>query len=589
MSVPEPVSAKSIRRWLTGYEKYGIAALYDNVAQRGNYNRVLLEDERRLMYAHVAGFLSDLKKTPAKIVADVQAAFTAENERRVAEGLPELSCPSRITIRAAIYSLDPFRVKMSREGKDAARRAYSPVGLGIDVERPMQRVELDEQMIDLISLMEDSGLLNYLTKEEKEALGLDGDKGRWWITVALCVRTRCIIGMSLTRTPNTRSALQTVEMAMRDKGVWADAVGALDPWDQFGMIGTLVTDCGKPFVSHEFRARMHDLGVNVLHTPAAAPWLKPYIERVFRTFSTRLMPRLSGCTFGDIVRRGSSNPQANAALTVDQLCAVLVRWIVDIYHNTPHEGLDGETPRNCWLRLTEKFGVTPPPSLPRRRLIFGREDTRTLEKDGITIMGVRYHSRQLAEHFMHSHDTKMELRWYPEDIGAIWVKIGSQWSPVSAVHDCFHGVSAQHWLVARRELRVRYAAEAQVKASVVAKALDFIGQLNAQAMNTAGLMKMDWSKERVEREERQCFVGFRVGDDDDDDDAVASSAREDRWGEALPTADATVVEAVEEKFENLEEISSAPAESTESPAHHQGVADNDDDEDDGETLVLWDK
>lgn len=585
MQVPEPVCAKSIRRWLIGYEKYGIAALYDNVSSRGNYDRNLLEDERRLMYAKVAGYLSDLKKTPANIVADVQAAFVAENERRVAEGLLELACPSRITIRAAINSLDPFRVKLTREGKDSARRAYSPVGLGIDVERPMQRVEIDEQMIDLISLMEDSGLLNFLTAEDKLALGLDGDKGRWIMTVALCVRTRCIVGMSLSRTANTRSALQTVELAMRDKGIWADAVGALDPWDQFGMIGTLVTDCGKNFISHEFRARMHDLGVNVLHTPAAAPWLKPYIERVFRTFSIRLMPRLSGYTFGDIIRRGSSDPEEKAALTVDQLCAVLVRWIVDIYHNTPHEGLEGQTPRNCWLRLTEKYGVTPPPSLARRRLIFGYEDTRTLQKDGITVLGVRYHSHALARHMMHSPDTKMELRWYPEDIGAIWVKIGNEWSPVSAVHGCFQGVSAQHWQAARRELRIQHEGEARLKASVVQKALDFIEQLNGDAMRRVGLLNEDWSKARMDREERALFVGFHV---DDDDDVSPTAAVDNRWGEGLPMGSATPSSTVEEKTPETPEISSAPKEPSQCPSADRPAA-PDEGEDDGDILTLWDK
>lgn len=585
MVVPEPVSAKSIRRWLIEYEKHGIAALYDNVSNRGNYDRVVREDERRLMYAKVAGYLSDLKKTPANIVADVQAAFVAENERRVAENSHQLICPSRITIRAAIHSLDPFRVKLAREGSDAARRAYSPIGQGIDVERPMQRVEIDEQKIDLISLLADSGLLNFLTDDDKKALGLDDEKKRWWITVALCVRTRCIVGMSLSRTPNTRSALQTVEMAMRDKGIWADAVGALDPWDQFGMIGTLVTDCGANFLSHEFRARMHDLGVNVLNTPAAAPWLKPYIERVFRTFSTRLMPRLSGCTFGDILRRGSSDPEAKAALTVDQLCAVLVRWIVDIYHNTPHEGLEGQTPRNCWLRLTEKYGVTPPPSLTRRRLIFGYEDTRTLQKDGITVLGVRYHSHALARHMMHSPDTEMELRWYPEDIGAIWVKIGNEWSPVSAVHDFFHGVSAQHWKAARRELRIRHEGEARVKASVVQKAIDFIEQTNGDAMRSVGLVNEDWSLERREREERALFVGFHV-DDDNDDSPIA--AFDNCWGEGLRTADTPSSSTVEEKVEKIEEISSAPKASFQcSSAHHPAASGGD--EDDEDILKLWDK
>lgn len=131
---------------------------------------------------------------------DVRNAFTAENAEREAKGRTDLlKCPSRVTILAAIHHLSPFRVKLAREGVDAAMRAFSPVGEGIDVERPLQRVEMDEQKIDLMSLMEDSGLLQMMTDEEKAQLGLDGAIKRWWITVLIDVRTRCILGMILSR------------------------------------------------------------------------------------------------------------------------------------------------------------------------------------------------------------------------------------------------------------------------------------------------------------------------------------------------------------------------------------------------------
>ena len=424
LKMPSP---RTLRRWMSAYQKDGLAALYDNVSQRGNYGRKLSEEQRFFMYSKLPGYLTELKKTPANIVKDVRNAFVAENAKREAEGRTDLmKCPSRVTILAAIHHLSPFRVKLAREGVDAAMRAFSPVGEGIDVERPLQRVEMDEQKIDLKSLMDDSGLLQMMTDEDKAHLGLDGSIKRWWITVLLDVRTRCILGMILSRTPSAKSGLRALEMGMRDKGVWASAVGANDAWSEHGLMGTLVTDCGKQFVGHDFRRRAYDLGITLIHCPGARPWLKPYIERVFRTISSQLMPRLSGCTFGSILRKGDRNPEEKAALTVDDVCAALVRWIVDVYHNEPHEGLHMETPRDCWNRLTLQYGVTPPPSLRRRRLVFGEELSRTLQKDGLTVAGVRYHSKALAAHMLHSPDREMKVRYYTEDIGAIWVKIGTQ-------------------------------------------------------------------------------------------------------------------------------------------------------------------
>ena len=586
-AVPDACGPRSLRRWVKGYELFGMAALYDNVADRGNHDRRVSEEERLLMYSRVAGYMNDLKKTQTNIIEDVQTAFTTENARRRGEGKTELVCPSRMTIRAAIHQLDPFRVKLTRDGKDAARRAFSPVGQGIDVERPLQRVEMDEQKIDLISLMGDSGLLNFMTGEEKRSLGLDDTKKRWWMTAAIDVRTRCIVGMTLSRTPTAQSGLHTIEMATRDKGIWANALGAEDPWDQGGLIGTLITDCGKQFTGPEFRARAYDLGINVLHTPAAAPWLKPYIERVFRTFSTRLMPRLSGCTFGDIIRRGTSNPEDKAALAVDDLCAVLVRWIVDIYHNTPHEGLNGETPSNCWRRLTEQFGVTPPPSLSRRSLVFGQEIERTLQKDGLTVLGVRYHAEKLAAHFAHGRDMQMPIRWYPEDIGAIWVKVGDEWCPVNAVHNRYRGVSAMQWLVASRELRAHYAREAEVKMSTVARALDFVERQNGEAMRRVSVVQQDWTPERIDREDRLLSVGFTVSDDEDDGDEVVEP---DEWGTSLPTAGdsaSKVSVAVEKNLETACESFSAEIPSIQ--FHECQAAPSFDDDGDDDDMWLGDK
>jgi len=586
-TIRETVSPRSLRRWVSAYERDGLAGLYDDVSQRGNYGRKLTEEQRFFMYSKLPGYLSELKKTPANIVKDVRNAFTAENAEREAAGRTDLlKCPSRVTILAAIHHLSPFRVKLAREGLDAAMRAFSPVGEGIDVERPLQRVEMDEQKIDLMSLMEDSGLLNMFSDEDKARLGLDGSIKRWWITVLLDVRTRCILGMILSRTPSSKSGLRAVEMGMRDKGVWASAADAQETWSEHGLMGTLVTDCGKQFVGHDFRTRLCDLGITLVHCPGARPWLKPYIERVFRTISSKLMPRLSGCTFGDILRKGSSNPEEKAALTVDELCTVLVRWIVDVYHNEPHEGLYGETPRDCWNRLTLQYGVTPPPSLRRRRLIFGEKLSRTLQKDGLTVAGVRYHFKALATHMLHNPDREMEIRYYPEDIGAIWVKIGTQWTEVFAIHRCFHGVSYQKWRMAHRELRAKHAKAAELNSRVVQQALDYIESLNADAMAKVGLVLDTIDAETIDRHEREAFIGFRVGDGCDDEHPQTDLGD---FGTSLPTAgDTAGVHANEASRGPAEEISSALSESIQF-SDRQPANDDDDGEDDNFILQLKDK
>ena len=78
------------------------------------------------------------------------------------------------------------------------------------------------------------------------------------------------------------------------------------------------------------------------------------------------------------MKRRGHKPEDFAHLTVDELAALLTLWIVDVYHNTPHDGLGGETPRNAWKRLASLVGVRPLPDRRKIRAIFGERLVREL-------------------------------------------------------------------------------------------------------------------------------------------------------------------------------------------------------------------
>ena len=103
-----------------------------------------------------------------------------------------------------------------------------------------------------------------------------------------------------------------------------------------------------------------------------------------------------GSTFSNIATKGDANPGDRAVMTFEDFAFAIVRWIVDWYQNTPHRGLDGETPVQCWRRLSAQYGVTPPPDMRRQRLVFGQNVARLLTKEGLTVLGIRYPSGRLA-------------------------------------------------------------------------------------------------------------------------------------------------------------------------------------------------
>ncbi len=121
---------------------------------------------------------------------------------------------------------------IARWGRNYAIKKLRPVAEGLDISRPGERVEMDEWHIDLMSILYSAQLHMVLGKEFMAALMKSGEKARWWLVVAIDCRTKVILGMKLTRKLNTSAARDCLRMVVSDKGQWADAVGALSPWDQ---------------------------------------------------------------------------------------------------------------------------------------------------------------------------------------------------------------------------------------------------------------------------------------------------------------------------------------------------------------------
>ncbi|SFA84436.1 putative transposase [Poseidonocella pacifica] len=545
VSVPE-FSARTLRRWLTAYESFGISGLFDGAFKRGNYARRLCPRTMVILADCVRGYMTAERKTQAAIYDDVKRAFAKENAERRAEGRVELVRPSKETVRKAILSLDPFQCDVARKGLEYARRKHSPVGIGLNLTRPLQRVELDTWKIDLISLLADCGILNFLSDEEKSALGLTGKAKRWWLTVAMCATTRCILAMRLSRAPSGQATIQTLDMMMQDKGIWSDAVGALSPWHMRGHTPFIYTDCGSEYVSYDVTVAAKDLGISLEHAPGGLPEMRGRVERFFKTMSVHLMPRLTGRTFGNIIERGDYDSKGRAALRIEDLCTVLTRWVVDIYHRVPHDGLDGETPSNCWDRLTEQYGVAPAADLRRRRMAFGTRLTRLVGEGGVTILGVRYHFEALARTMLRRRKHEVNIRWYSEDLGAIAVEVDGKWIEVPSVYRRFDRVSAQTHLAARRALQARFKNEAALQEDVVFKAIDDIEAINGDAMRRVGLLVDAWSPERLRQEEDNLFIGFQI---EPDPEAASEPANRSGFGVELATAHAGAHKTVNKKVQ----------------------------------------
>jgi len=526
----DPPSARTLLGWVRRYLAHDCdpLALRDRYDRCGNRTDRLTADEAALLHSEVRKFASGNRPSKKTIIQNVIAAFATANDVRAAKGLPSLQTPSGKAVLRAIKRLDPFSVACARLGVEAAKRQFGITGLGLLVVRPMQRVEIDEWEIDLQTLAISLGVWEELDPEARKQI----QPVRRWLSVALDTATRCVVAMHLTERSTAESALATLHMITRDKGIYADAVGSLSSWHQGAGVETIVTDAGSGYIDNRFRAAVADLKATFELPPAGVPRLRGRVERLFGTVAISLMSRFEGRTFSNVVQKGDYPAEEKANLTDDDIGAALIRYFVDVYHNTPHEGLGGETPRNAWDRLEKKYGLPPPPDTHTRRSIFGIPLTRTITNKGVRVLGLFYTSEAIAHHFLHNHDRTVEVRLDPEDMGCISVKMNGRWTAVSCRVRDFDGVSLQTWLRAATDLRRRYRDQANLVRPIVTKAIREIQAIGDTARQRAAIGPSIPTEATIARAERDLFLGFEVEDEQRGNDA--SAAADSIFAESIP-------------------------------------------------------
>lgn len=438
------------------------------------------------------------------LLEKMRNAVAALNEGR--SGDERVACPSRQQLKDFLGSLRHVRVVAARKLLGPAGREMRIASGGLGIVRPLERVEMDHWEVHLQSILVAVGLWERLNRAQRRAIG------RMHLCVAIDVATRAILGMHLSETPTTADALAVVRMMVSDKGGFADAVGALTPWCMAGTPETIATDGGGAFVSDEFGLAVASLRCDQVIPPAGLPWLRGTIERFFRTAHMRLVSRFRGRTFENILALGEYPAEKLANLDTRDLAWVIVRWVVDVYHNTRHEGLGGATPREAWLEGVALYGTTPPPDPHVRRAIFGVRLARTLNGEGIRILGLRYWSHALVELFLAEGKQDVEVKLDPADVGEISVRIGRTWHAARCSRPEVAGVDAATWVEAAAELRRVRADSSELTERVIRDAIQAIERVGANALDREGIADPTPTTEQLDHFERQLLLGFQVPD-----------------------------------------------------------------------------
>lgn len=458
--------ARTVRNWLNIFERDPNPLALVEAVDGYRQNNYFTAEESVVLDKYVRAYASRERPTMLALHTKMVDEIEGFNEQCDLSGDVPLRIPSLRTFQNRVNRLGEAFRKLARDGEGKASAEYRALGSGLSVTRPFQRIEMDEWRVDWRTLLTILGVWQKLTREQK----LKVRKERVYITAAFDHASRSLVGLRVHReAPSIMTVLATLEMACIDKTSIAKRYGCKDPWNQCGSPEIVAADSAAWFANQAFRVTLNDLRSGVFLPPAGAASARGTIERFFRTSSGKALEVFSGKTFGSVAAKGDYDADALANLPFDEIAACLTRFYVDVYQNTEHEGLNGETPKEAWKRLIKTHRIRPEPTGRRRRHIFGINVYRTLSSSGLRFLGIPYQSTALQA-ILRRKKQKVLIRVDRFDLGEISVWDGQGWITVHAPGEDFKGMSVWTWRAAHLELRKLNLEKARMSRAVLRQA-----------------------------------------------------------------------------------------------------------------------
>lgn len=350
-------------------------------------------------------FLTKQKLTVSKVEVEVDRQC-----RRA-----KLKPPHGSTLRRRIAALTEREKTTARDGVKGAKK-YEPVpGRYPGADFPNAVWQIDHTPAD-ICIVDDVYRRNI---------------GRCWVTVAIDVFSRCVVGFYLSLdAPNATSVGMCLTNAILMKDGWLKAHGLQVPWNVWGKPRTVHADNDKTFRCNAVSqaAKLHR--INLEWRPVKKPRWGGHIERLLGTLN-REIHTLPGTTFANPLMRGEYKPHEEAELTFGEFEKYFAQYICGVYHSNFHEGIR-RSPISKYEAGLLGDGVVPGIGFPEHekdpaRLVldFLPMKKATVQSDGITVNSITYYD-PLLDPWIHAMDPstkkkrKFICRQDPRDISVLW-------------------------------------------------------------------------------------------------------------------------------------------------------------------------
>jgi len=406
---PQVPDVSTVHRWWARLQEYGWdgRALLPQHFKKGRRSTKLQGELLALVEEAVEDKYLTEERLPR--LDAYEGACTLVAARNNANKFEPLPLPTRRQVDAYIDSLDAFDVWAARYGHPAAIRKFrSALGAAVAT-APLQRVELDHTVLDVM-VLDDETLLPL---------------GRPTLAIAIDAFTRCILGICIGfEPPCTSTVSQCLKSVFSPKeGLLALVSDIENAWDCFGKIETLVLD--QALENHAlFLDRLAlTQSIEILYCPRKTPWFKARIERFIGTLNSSVCHKIPGTTFSNIQQKGDYNPVCQAVCTMAGLKAAIIKWIVDIYHVRRHRTLQ-TSPIGLWRNSISSDEIPLATDLTSLETSIRMPVTKPLTHTGVECnVGLRYNSPDLTA-LRRRYGAELKILAYPSpsDLGAIVVE-----------------------------------------------------------------------------------------------------------------------------------------------------------------------
>lgn len=336
---------------------------------------------------------------------------------------------------ARLYAFD---VCLARHGVREAKRRYGDSVAARPVTRILQVVEVDHTPVDL-----------WVVDENGKVIGKPN------LTVLLDRHSRCVVGFYLSLAGR---GVDTVFGAVRHALLPKSYVRERYPevqgeWECYGWIEKILADNGSEFVSKSFINSMFNLGIILEFCSAYQPNDKPFVERFLRTFNYGFIHHLRGTSLAKVSDRKGEKLEDEACISLAELERLIHIWIIDVYHQRPHSGLEGRAPAAVWKESAQVF----PPRLKMDADTIDLElceiETRSLGRGGVEINNHRYTSEQLcALRRMLPKGSQVSVKFRRANLGHIFVMnpFNREYFRVDNIRDRYEEISVEQDALLRK-------------------------------------------------------------------------------------------------------------------------------------------